>query len=131
MTLSDRSAELAALRAEFLDLMASMPENPAEARANAQRMEEIRSRIQELSSSEDSPPPEVKRIDAETLSEEISSISSEIDSIKARIQDALAASDFEKAGKLSMEASLLEGRRRSLEDCLEDLSEYSTIGSDR
>ena len=119
MTLSDRSTELAALRAEFLDLMESMPENPAEARSAAQRMEEIRIRIQELSSEEGPSVPEVR---SRSVSEEISSVSSEIASIKARIQEALSASDFELAGKLSMEASLLESRRRSLEECLKDLS---------
>ena len=47
----DGSAEAAALREEFLGLMASMPDSPDEARRIARRMEEIRSRIQELSSS--------------------------------------------------------------------------------
>ncbi|MBR4217287.1 MAG: hypothetical protein IKR87_06105 [Candidatus Methanomethylophilaceae archaeon] len=122
MTLSDRSTELVALRAEFLDLMESMPENPAEARSAAQRMEEIRTRIQELSSEEGPSVPEVRSVDSRSVSEEISSVSSEIASIKARIQEALSASDFELAGKLSMEASLLESRRRSLEECLKDLS---------
>ncbi len=120
MTLDEGSKELAALRAEFLDLMASMPEGPAESLAIAQRMDEIRSRIAGLSSSE-RPAPGVGRVDRSSVEDEIASVSSEIAGIRARIERALAASDFEEAGKLSMEASLLERRRRSLGEILGDI----------
>ncbi len=131
MTLSRGSTELAALRAELLDLMASMPETPAEARANAQRIEEIRSMLLENQSSDEPAPPEVKAVDIDSVSREIDSVSSEIGSIKARIQKAIDSSDFESVGKLSMEASLLEERRKALKECLDDLSKQKSALSDR
>jgi len=57
------STELAALRAELLDLMASMPDTPAVARANAQRIEEIRSILLENPFPEEPASPEVKPVD--------------------------------------------------------------------
>ncbi len=121
------STELAALRAELLDLMASMPETPAEARADAQRIEEIRSILLENPSPEEPAPPEVKAVDADSVRKEIDSVASEIDSIKSRIQEAIKSSDFESVGKLSMEASLLENRRKALEELLDELSEHDFV----
>jgi len=54
---------------------------------------------------------------------EMDSVASEIDSIKSRIQEAIRSSDFDSVGKLSMEASLLENRRKALEELLDEFSE--------
>ncbi len=121
--ISAEEAELASLRAEFLGLMSSIADTPAEARANAGRMEEIRKRIAEISSGgADRRVAEMRGVPTESsIREEMESIAGEIAEIGARIREAEASSDFELISRLAMSASALERRRRTLGDELESL----------
>ena len=111
-------AEISLLRAEFLDLMSRMAETPAEARAYAGRMEDIRNRIAELSPEYGCrPPAEMKGAPTEeSLLAEMESISGEIETIRTGIKEAEASSDFSRISRLAMSASVLESRRRHISE---------------